>query len=114
MYQSRSGRIVCSSPCAEHLSGAEDALEIVREKTLTSTRYSAYFLVGVGILFGAFALFELRRGRWPMVAFLGGVTLISIVAAVALLRMLARKCERPDFSTTPAPNQHHTDHDLVA
>jgi hypothetical protein len=74
---------------------------------VSSTRYSAYFLIVTGFAFAVSSLMDARRGRWHLVPFTLAMAVIFIGAGAAILWVLARKSrQRPDSSTSQVPEQY--------
>ena len=94
---STSGRVVCSSQCEAGLSSQESALSSLSHSAFGSTRVGAYFLLGVGALFGIFALLEtpsaLATRRWFLPLFFLLTGLAFLASGKAMLKLSKYKKE---------------------
>lgn len=93
--KSTTGRAICSPACSAGIAAAEAALESIRQKTIGANKLAVYFLLGAGILFVGFAIYEAIRamssGRWILSLFLGSTGVAFIVIGAAWSQMVRQK-----------------------
>jgi hypothetical protein len=52
-----SPRVACSEACATALAKTDRAIDLILSKTIETTRRSGYFLLAIGLMFVAFAVY---------------------------------------------------------
>jgi len=83
---------VCSQECSSALERTEQALDSIQAKSVSSIRWSGYFLLTCSLLFLAFAIFFwLIEGIWQLAVFCLPIGLVFAVIAFVIIRIAKRK-----------------------
>ena len=95
--KSASGRVVCSPTCSAALLQAEQTLQIIRARSVSSLRTTGYFALAAGIVFGGFGLLEIYNGIERLGFFLLPLCAVFVVVGAVYLS-IAKKKERRDHA----------------
>jgi Uncharacterized protein conserved in archaea (DUF2180) len=90
--RSPTGRIVCSTTCLSGLRLTEQAIDGLRNKTISGASFSGYFFLVSGLVMAIFAFVPIRgRIVWHIASLLLVFAVIFIGAGIGFIRIAKRK-----------------------
>ena len=92
--KSESGRVVCSATCLAALLRAEQAIDSLRVRSVSSVRSSGYMMIASAVVFAGFGSFEVYNGIARLAYLLFPVALVFGITGVVYLRIAKRKEQR--------------------